>query len=175
MPVHDDRLLFEMLILEGAHAGLSWETVLKKREGYRARFHNFDVARVAGMSDDDLGTALLDPGIVRHRGKIEAAIHNARRACALRDEEGSLARYFWKFQPGSRERPARITPRALARLTETDASRALARDLRQRGFRFVGPTTCYAFMQAMGMVNDHLEGCVGRGRVERARRALKRP
>ena len=174
-PVLDDARLFEKLCLEGFQAGLSWLTILRKRENFRRAFRGFDFEAIARFDTRSVARLLRDPGIVRHRGKIEAVIHNARRARALRDKQGSLARYFWRFEPGPAQRPRQVTPRSLSRLTESAASRALARDLKQRDWRFVGPTTVYAFMQAMGLVNDHLEGCHARAGVERARARLKRP
>jgi len=174
-PVLDDRRLFEKLVLEGFQSGLSWLTILRKRDSFRAAFAGFDFARVARFGARDVARLLGDAGIVRHRGKIEATIHNARRACELAAEAGSLAAYFWRFEPARDARPRRVTRRALLSMTTTAESVALSKDLRKRGFRFVGPTTAYAFMQAMGLVNDHLEGCAARPGVERARRALRRP
>ena len=174
-PVLDDQRLFEKICLEGFQSGLSWLTILRKREHFRRAFCGFDFERVARFNTRSVDRLLKDAGIVRHRGKIEAAIHNARRALELREAEGSLARYFWRFEPAPAERPRKLDPATLRQLTETPASRALARDLKQRGWRFVGPTTVYAFMQAMGLVNDHLEGCVARQPVEAARRRLRRP
>jgi DNA-3-methyladenine glycosylase I len=176
-PVGDDARLFEKLCLEGFQAGLSWLTILRKREGFRRAFRGFEIARVARMGARDVERLLGDPGIVRHRGKIEAALSNARCAARLRGEFGSLAAYVWRFEPAAAggERPRRMTRAALLRLTESPASRALSADLRGRGWRFVGPTTVYAFMQAMGLVNDHLEGCAVRPAAERARAAFPRP
>ncbi len=174
-PVRDDARLFEKICLEGFQSGLSWLTILRKRESFRRAFAGFDVDRVARFGAKDVRRLLGDAGIVRHRGKIEAAVENARRACELRDEVGSLAAFFWRFEPAPESRPARMTLAALRRLTESDESRALAKELKRRGFRFVGPTTCYAFMQAMGLVNDHLEGCAIRGETERARARFRRP
>jgi DNA-3-methyladenine glycosylase I len=174
-PVSDDRRLFEKLCLEGFQAGLSWLTILRKRSAFRRAFANFDAVRLAGFGPADVKRLLGDPGIVRHRGKIEAAIQNARRALELRGEAGSLAAYLWGFEPATGARPSQITLPVLRGLTSTQESAALSRDLRRRGWRFVGPTTIYAFMQAMGLVNDHLEGCVVRPRVERARREFRRP
>jgi DNA-3-methyladenine glycosylase I len=174
-PVVDDVRLFEKICLEGFQSGLSWLTILRKRENFRRAFRGFDFDAVARFNSQSVNRLLADAGIVRHRGKIEAALHNARRACELRDSQGSLASYFWSFEPARSERPKRIDPATLGTLTETPASRALARDLKQRGWRFVGPTTLYAFMQAMGMVNDHLEGCTARRRVESERKQLERP
>jgi DNA-3-methyladenine glycosylase I len=169
LPQGDDTRLFEKLCLEGFQAGLAWITILRKREGFRRAFRGFEIERVARMGARDVERLLRDPGIVRHRGKIEATLANARAARRLRDETGSLAAYVWRFEPPASERPRRITRAALARLGESAASRALSRDLRERGWRFVGPTTVYAFMQASGLVNDHLEGCDARESVLRAR------
>jgi DNA-3-methyladenine glycosylase I len=174
-PVADDRRLFEKLCLEGFQAGLSWLTILRKREAFRLAFAGFEMAAVARFGAREVARLLADPGIVRHRGKIEAAIGNARCALALAEEAGSLAAFVWRFEPAPASRPKRITRAALASLTETAESRALSRELRRRGFRFVGPTTLYALMQAMGLVNDHLEGCAARPRVEAARRRFARP
>jgi len=174
-PVADDHRLFEKICLEGFQAGLSWLTILRKREAFRRAFRGFDYEKVARFDARSVRRLLGDAGIVRHRGKIEAAIGNARRACDLADEYGSLAAWFWRFEPDASSRPARITPATLRRLTESAESRALSRELRARGWRFVGPTTLYAFMQAMGLVNDHVEGCAFREAVERERRAFRRP
>jgi DNA-3-methyladenine glycosylase I len=157
VPVHDDRLLFEMLILEGAQAGLSWSTILKKRAGYRSAFAGFDPALVAGFDQARSAELLTNPGIVRNRAKIAAAIGNARAFLAVQSEFGSFDAYLWRFVEG------RVKQNAWASLAdipaETAASRALSKDLSRRGFRFVGPTICYAFMQAVGMVNDHVVQC----------------
>ncbi len=152
VPLHDDDRLFEMLILEGAQAGLSWLTILKRREGYRRAFDRFDARKIARYGAARVARLLLDPGIVRHRSKIEAAIANARACLEVRREFGSLDRYLWSFAPT----PTTTRPR---RAVSTPASAALSADLRRRGFRFVGPTICHAFMQAVGMVNDHAPGC----------------
>lgn len=174
-PVTDDTRLFEKLCLEGFQSGLSWITILKKRENFRAGFAGFDIESVAAFGEDDVLRLLGDAGIVRHRGKIESTINNARRALALRDEFGSLARYFWGFEPGPEARPDDFSWDSLRKLAHTDASKALSRDLKKRGFSFVGPTTCYAFMQAMGMVNDHIETCPCRGEIEGLRAGFVRP
>jgi DNA-3-methyladenine glycosylase I len=166
VPVHDDRLLFEFLILEGAQAGLSWSTILRKREGYRRAFHRFDPARVAKLTTRDVRRLMKDEGIVRNRAKIESSIGNARAFLAVQREHGSFDAYVWRFVNG---RPVRSAWRSVKQVpAETDASRALSRDLIARGFRFVGPTICYAFMQAVGMVNDHVVGCPGRVAPTRA-------
>jgi DNA-3-methyladenine glycosylase I len=174
-PVRDDRRLFEKVCLEGFQAGLSWLTILKKRERFREVFAGFDPEAVARFGARDVKRLLADPGIVRHRGKVESTIHNARRALELRREFGSLARYFWRWEPPPGARPRRLTLATLKKLTATDASRALSRDLKARGWSFVGPTTIYAFMQAMGLVNDHIEGCHARDPIEARRRGFRRP
>lgn len=168
-PVADDRRLFEKLSLEGFQAGLSWRTILAKRENFRAAFQGFDFARVARFTGRDVQRLLKDAGIVRHRGKIEAVINNARRAGELVKQEGSLAAFLWRYEPDPRSLPA---PQSASTSAE---SIALSRALKRRGWRFVGPTTVYAFMQAMGLINDHAEGCVIRAKVDSARRRFKRP
>jgi DNA-3-methyladenine glycosylase I len=174
-PVADDRRLFEKLCLEGFQSGLSWLTILRKREGFRRAFAGFDFERVARFGEKDVERLLADASIVRHRGKIEATINNAQRAVELVDESGSLAAYVWRFEPEPAARPKRLTWDALLEMSETAESRALAKDLKRRGWRFVGPTTVYAFMQAMGLVNDHLDGCDARPEVERARATFTPP
>jgi DNA-3-methyladenine glycosylase I len=165
-PVADDVRLFEKLSLEGFQAGLAWITILRKREAFRAAFAGFRFAEVAEFGEDDVARLLGDAGIIRHRGKIEAVINNAGRALELVATEGSLAHYAWSFEPAGREP---VVP------SESAESRALAKDLKRRGWRFVGPTTVYAFIQAMGLVNDHLDGCAARAEVDRARAAFTRP
>ena len=172
-PVSDDVRLFEKLSLEAFQAGLSWLTILRKREAFRAAFAGFELERVARFSERDVTRLLGDAAIVRHRGKIEAVINNAQRAVELVEVEGSLARYVWRFEPP--ERKGELDRASLARLTTTRESKALAKDLKARGWRFVGPTTVYAFMQAMGLVNDHLSGCDARPAAERARENFHRP
>jgi DNA-3-methyladenine glycosylase I len=174
-PVDDDRRLFEKLCLEGFQSGLSWLTILRKREHFRAAFAHFDFDRLARWGSRSVDRLLRDPGIVRHRGKIEATLANARAARALRDEAGSLAAFFWHFEPDEADRPRRFDEQTLHALAETEASRSLARALKARGFRFVGPTTAYAFMQSMGIVNDHVDECFVRARVEAARERFRRP
>lgn len=174
-PVDDDRRLFEKLVLEGFQSGLSWLTILRKRDNFRKAFAGFDFERVARFGEMDVERLLQDAGIVRHRGKIEAAINNAQRAVELVDEEGSLAAYVWRFEPDSASRPKRFTWDVLLEMAQTPESKALAKDLKRRGWRFVGPTTVYAFMQAMGLVNDHLDGCDAREAAELARVAFDRP
>jgi DNA-3-methyladenine glycosylase I len=173
--VADDHRLFEKLCLEGFQSGLSWLTILRKREGFRLAFANFDFEQVANFGPPDVERLLTDASIVRHRGKIEATVNNAQRAVELVEQEGSLAAYVWRFEPDGASRPKRLTWDALRELGQTPESRVLAKDLKQRGWRFVGPTTVYAFMQAMGLVNDHLEGCDARESVERARAAFTPP
>jgi len=168
-PVRDDRRLFEKLCLEGFQAGLSWLTILRKREHFRAAFANFDAAQVALFGDREVNRLLADAGIVRHRGKIEATINNAQRLLELVASEGSLAAYVWKFEPAAGDRPRLVTAEVVRANPTTAASVALSKDLKRRGWRFVGPTTVYAFMQAMGLVDDHLEGCVIRPLAEAAR------
>ena len=172
-PVDDDVRLFEKLSLEGFQAGLSWLTILRKRESFRQAFAGFDFERIARFGEGDVQRLLEDASIVRHRGKIEAVINNAARALELVQSEGSLASYVWRFEPDARTRELDRT--SLAELAVTAESKALAKDLKRRGWRFVGPTTVYAFMQAMGLVNDHLDGCDARARVEAARSAFERP
>jgi DNA-3-methyladenine glycosylase I len=172
-PVDDDILLFEKLSLEGFQAGLSWLTILRKREAFRAAFDGFRFERVASFTEADVERLLQDAGIVRHRGKIEAVINNAQRAVELVEAEGSLAAYAWGFAPEPRPRP--LTRTQLAEFTTTHESKALAKDLKRRGWRFVGPTTVYAFMQAMGLVNDHLDGCAAYARAAARRADFTRP
>ena len=175
MPVTDDVRLFEKLCLEGFQAGLSWLTILRKREAFRRAFAGFRFEEVARFGAREVERLLADASIVRHRGKIESTISNARRALELVEAEGSLARYVWGFEPEPATRPARPTDAWLRATAQTDASRTLAKELKRRGWSFVGPTTVYAFMQAMGLVNDHLHGCAARARVEGARDAHARP
>lgn len=167
MPVDDDFKLFEKLCLEGFQSGLSWLTILRKREDFRRVFHDFDYFRVAAMGDADVERLLQDSSIIRHRGKIEATINNAQRALEVRDELGSLGALVWSYEPPDRE-PDEIP-------STSEESVALAKDLKKRGFRFFGPTTAYAFMQAMGIVNDHLRGCEARRRAAEARSSFVRP
>jgi DNA-3-methyladenine glycosylase I len=166
-PVADDRRLFEKLCLEGFQSGLSWRTILAKRENFRAAFHGFDFRKVARFGARDVARLLKDEGIVRHRGKIEAVINNAKRAQELVKEEGSLAAYFWRYELKKPSRPQTVST--------TTESIALSKDLKKRGWAFVGPTTTYAFMQAMGLVNDHTAECVVRPEVEASRRRFSKP
>lgn len=168
-PVSDDHRLFEKLCLEGFQSGLSWRTILAKRENFRTAFRHFDFDKVARFTQRDIDRLLKDEGIVRHRGKIEAVINNARRARELVRQEGSLAAFIWRYEPD---------PKQLAKPQTASTSAesiTLSKDLKKLGWKFVGPTTVYAFMQAMGLINDHMEGCVIRAKVERARRKFKRP
>lgn len=167
-PVVDDIRLFEKLCLESFQSGLSWRTILAKRENFRAAFAGFDFHKMAAFDEADVARLLADTGIVRHRGKIEAVINNAARACELVEVEGSLAAFVWRFEPVDDPAPPQSR-------STSPASVALSKELRQRGWKFVGPTTVHAFMQAMGLINDHAEGCVMRPEVERARDILQRP
>ena len=174
-PVADDRRLFEKICLEGFQSGLSWLTILNKREAFRKGFANFDVERVARFTEKDVERLLADAGIVRHRGKIASTINNAARAVELKQEFGSLAAYFWRMEPPAASRPKRITRQTLSGITMSAESTALSKDLKKRSWSFVGPTTVYAFMQAMGLVNDHIEGCATREAALKARAAFKPP
>jgi DNA-3-methyladenine glycosylase I len=166
VPSRDDRHLFELLVLEGAQAGLSWATILRKREGYRRAFAGFDAEAVARFDEDDVERLLADPGVVRNRLKVESAIVNARATLAVREEHGSLAGYLWEFVGGE---PIVNGWTAIGEIpAETAESRAMSKDLKRRGFRFVGPTVCYAFMQAVGLVNDHVVSCFRHAEVGRA-------
>jgi DNA-3-methyladenine glycosylase I len=175
LPVADDHRLFEKLCLEGFQAGLSWRTILGKRDAFRETFEGFDFERVARFTDRDVERALANPAIVRHRGKIESTRNNANRVRQIVDEFGSFAAYVWRFEPVAEARPRRITRQGLARMATSAESAALSKDLKHRGFTFVGPTTVYAFMQAMGLVNDHVDRCAFREPAERARDAFARP
>jgi DNA-3-methyladenine glycosylase I len=174
-PVADDRRLFEKICLEGFQSGLSWFTILKKRENFRAAFDGFDFDEVTKYTEKDVERLLGDAGIIRHRGKIVSTINNARRAQDMVGEAGSLAAWFWKFEPKPEDRPARIDRATLMANPTTPVSTLISKELKKRGWTFVGPTTVYAFMQAMGMVNDHLEGCHCRAEVEADRARFKRP
>lgn len=174
-PVADDRLLFEKLSLEAFQSGLSWLTILRKRPAFREAFAGFDIPTVAAYGAEDVERLLGDAGIVRHRGKIEATLNNARRALEIIEAFGSLAAYLWSYEPAPHTRPKRMTEAVLRTRTTCPEAQALAKDLKQRGWRFFGPTTAYAFMQAMGLVNDHVEGCPCRAAVEAERVAFKRP
>ena len=159
-PVMDDTRLFEKICLEGFQAGLSWLTILRKRENFRAAFDGFDIDCITHYTERDVGRLLDNAGIVRHRGKIESTINNAHQAQRLIKEYGSLANFFWAFEPPELKRPQYITYHTVGVLSKTETSSQLSRTLKKHGWSFVGPTTVYAFMQAMGLVNDHLEGCV---------------
>jgi DNA-3-methyladenine glycosylase I len=172
-PVVDDQRLFEKICLEGFQSGLSWITILRKRDNFRAAFSDFDPKAVARFGARDVQRLLKDAGIVRHRGKIESTINNAQRALELIDERGSLAAYFWSWEPQPKNRPKRLSRDLI--MSTTPESTALSKDLKKRGWTFVGPTTCYAFMQAMGLVNDHVHDCEIRTEIERARQRLSRP
>lgn len=174
-PVVDDHRLFEKICLEGFQAGLSWLTILRKRENFRRAFHGFDFDKIARFNARSVERLLGDAGIIRHRGKIVSTINNAKRALELRDEFGSLAAYFWAHEPPAAERPAIVDWATLRAMPKTGTSTAISKDLKKRGWSFVGPTTVYAFMQAMGLVNDHIEGCYCRPEVEAARAAFTRP
>jgi DNA-3-methyladenine glycosylase I len=177
MPVTDERRLFEKITLEGFQAGLSWITVLRKRDRFREVFQQFNFEKVARFTRQDVERLVQDAGIIRHRGKIESAINNAQKVCQLIDEqgEGALAKLIWSHEPSAKQRPKKITPEVAATLGQTEQSLQLSKTLRKMGFNFVGSTTMYALMQSMGVVNDHLEGCSHRAAVEKARAALKRP
>ena len=168
-PVADDRRLFEKLSLEGFQSGLSWRTILAKRANFRAAFKEFDIDRIARFTSRDVARLLKDVGIVRHRGKIEAVINNARRAREMVKREGSLATFIWRYEPDAKQA---AKPQSASISAE---SLALSKELKKQGWKFVGPTTVYAFMQAMGLVNDHVHECVIRVRVERARKQFERP
>ena len=168
-PVSDDHRLFEKLSLESFQSGLSWRTILAKRENFRSAFHNFDFDKIACFTQRDINHLLKDQGIVRHRGKIEAVINNARRTQELVKREGSLAAFIWRYEPDAKQL---AKPQSASTSAE---SLALSKDLKKQGWKFVGPTTVYAFMQAMGLINDHVEACVIRVKVERARKNFKRP
>lgn len=166
-PVSDDHRLFEKLSLEGFQSGLSWRTILAKRENFRAAFKQFDFNQIAKFSQRDVTRLLKNEGIVRHRGKIEAVINNAKKAQDMVKQEGSLAAYIWRYEPSKVAKPQSVSTSA--------ESIALSKDLKKLGWKFVGPTTVYAFMQAMGLINDHVEHCVTRDKVESARNKFKRP
>ena len=174
-PVTDDRRLFEKICLEGFQAGLSWITILRKRDNFRRAFKDFEPAVVARFTARDVQRLVTDAGIIRHRGKIESTINNAKRALELIDEKGSLAAYFWSWEPKASTRPKRITRDAIRNMSTTEQSIALSKDLKKRGWTFVGPTTCYAFMQAMGLVNDHVHDCAVRAEIEALRTRFARP
>jgi len=171
--VPNDQRLFEKICLEGFQAGLSWLTVLRKRDNFRKAFDDFDWQKNAKYNEKKIQSLLNDAGIVRHRGKIEAVINNAKQVPAIIDEFGSLSNYFWSFEPDPKNRPKKCDYKTLSQITKTDESKALSKDLKKRGWKFVGETTCYAFMQSMGIVNDHLEGCYVREICEEERKKLR--
>ncbi len=168
MPVEDDQRLFEKICLEGFQAGLSWLTILKKRENFRRAFADFDYHKIAKFNNRSVQRLLKDAGIVRHRGKIESTINNAKRAIEMEAEFGSLSAFFWQYEPVTQ------APEGEPRST-CDESKALSKELKRRGWSFVGPTTAYAFMQAMGMVNDHVQGCHHHATIEQLRNRFRRP
>ncbi|WP_203337332.1 DNA-3-methyladenine glycosylase I [Nocardioides limicola] len=168
-PVTDDQRLFEKLSLEGFQSGLSWRTILAKRDNFRNAFAGFDFHAVAAYDDSDIERLLTDTGIVRHRGKIEAVVNNARRAIEMQHTEGSLAAFFWRYEPPSDQLDP---PQSVS---TSPASAAMSKELKRRGWRFVGPTTAFAFMQAMGLINDHVYGCTTRPEVAASREAFTRP
>ncbi|HEX2195581.1 MAG TPA: DNA-3-methyladenine glycosylase I [Actinomycetota bacterium] len=174
-PVADDRRLFEKLCLEGFQSGLSWLTILRKRDNFRTAFRSFDFESVARFNARSVERLLGDAGIVRHRGKIESTINNARRCIDLVDELGSLAAYVWSYEPDAATRPATLDWDTLAQTTTSPEAIAMSKDLKRRGWSFVGPTTVYSFMEAMGLVNDHLTACDFRAEVEAEREAFRRP
>ena len=175
LPQDDDFRLFEKICLEGFQSGLSWLTILRKRENFRSAFADFDFNKVARFDDDDVERLVQDAGIIRHRGKITSTINNAQRAIEMREAHGSLGKWFWSFEPTAADRPQTLDHANLMSMGKTDISVRMSKELKKLGWSFVGPTTCYAFMQAMGMVNDHLEGCHCRDTIEQARAAFKRP
>jgi DNA-3-methyladenine glycosylase I len=173
--VKNDRRLFEKICLEGFQSGLAWITILRKRENFRRAFRDFDIDAVARLNQRSVTRLLNDAGIVRHRGKIESTLNNARRARELIREEGSLARFFWSYEPSASSRPQGVTRARLMTMTTSAESTALSRDLKSQGWSFVGPTTSYAFMQAMGLVNDHVKGCAMHAEAQAARQRFRRP
>lgn len=166
-PVDDDQRLFEKICLEGFQSGLSWRTILAKRENFRKAFKGFDFNKVARFTEKDVERLLQDAGIIRHRGKIEATINNAKRAKEMVKEHGSLAKFFWSYEPDNQPEPQTVST--------TPESVQLSKDLKKLGWKFVGPTTVYAFMQAMGLVNDHIKECVTYAEVEKVRKKFKKP
>ncbi len=177
VPVSDEKRLFEKLTLEGFQSGLSWITVLRKRDRFRKVFDGFDFEKVARYSEKKIEQLVLDAGIIRHRGKINSAVNNAQRVCELIDRHGAgaLASFIWQHEPTQSQRPAKLTAQVASALTQTEHSLALSKALKKRGFSFVGPTTMYALIQSMGVVNDHLHGCDARQQVEKERASFVRP
>ncbi|MEM8833840.1 MAG: DNA-3-methyladenine glycosylase I [Pseudomonadota bacterium] len=174
-PIDDDQRLFEKISLEGFQAGLSWLTILRKRENFRKAFDHFDYKKIQKYDEKKIEALLQNAGIIRHRGKIEAVINNAQQMNELLEEYSSFASYIWSFEPSDEERPKKFDYATLSKITQSEASKKLSKDLKKRGWKFVGPTTCYAFMQSMGIVNDHVEGCYCREIIEKKRAAFKRP
>ena len=175
VPIVNDQILFQKICLEGFQAGLSWLTVLRKRDNFRETFDNFDFKKISQYRDKDISRCLANPGIIRHRGKIESTINNAKKAIELVNEFGSLASFFWSFEPGMKNRPEKLTFAVASQITMSTESIALSKALKKRGWTFVGPTICYSFMQAMGIVNDHVLGCSRRDDIETLRDVLIRP
>ncbi len=175
MPVADDQKIFEKICLEGFQSGLSWLTILRKRENFRSAFADFDYHKISKFDKQDIHRLLTDKGIVRHRGKIVSTINNAKRAVEMVEEFGALGSFFWKHEPNAKMRPKKLDYKTLQTLNKTQESNLLATDLKKLGWTFVGPITAYAFMQAIGMVNDHVEGCEYRNQVEQARKNFQRP
>lgn len=175
-PQNDDNRLFEKICLEGFQAGLSWLTILRKRENFRKAFADFDFRKVAQFGQDDVERLVGDAGIIRHRGKIVSTINNAKRAIEMVEQEGSLGAWFWSFAESAKaDRPEHVTWDAIMAMPSTPTSTSMSKQLKKRGWSFVGPTTCYAFMQAMGLVNDHIEGCAFREQTEAEQKAFVRP
>jgi DNA-3-methyladenine glycosylase I len=175
VPIVNDQILFQKICLEGFQAGLSWLTVLRKRDNFRETFDNFYFKKISQYRDKDISRCLVNPGIIRHRGKIESTINNAKKAIELVNEFGSLASFFWSFEPGMKNRPEKLTYAVASQITMSTESIALSKALKKRGWTFVGPTICYSFMQAMGIVNDHVLGCSRRDDIETLRDVLIRP
>lgn len=175
VPIVNDQILFQKICLEGFQAGLSWLTVLRKRDNFMKEFDKFDFKKVSQYGDKDISRCLVNPGIIRHRGKIESTINNAKKAIELVNEFGSLASFFWSFEPGMKNRPEKLTYAVASQITMSTESIALSKALKKRGWTFVGPTICYSFMQAMGIVNDHVLGCSKRDDIETLRDVLIRP
>lgn len=174
-PVDTDQRLFEKINLEGFQAGLSWLTILRKRENFRAAFDSFDFTKIAQYDEHDIVRLVKEAGIIRHRGKIKSTINNAQRVQEIIKDFGSFAAYIWRFEPNDKSRPNKCDYKTLSKITMSEESIALSKDLKKRGFSFVGPTTCYAFLQSMGVVNDHIEGCCCRQKIEEERKKFKRP
>lgn len=175
VPIVNDQILFQKICLEGFQAGLSWLTVLRKRDNFMKEFDKFDFKKVSQYGDKDISRCLVNPGIIRHRGKIKSTINNAKKAIELVNEFGSLASFFWSFEPSMKNRPEKLTYAVASQITMSTESIALSKALKKRGWTFVGPTICYSFMQAMGIVNDHVLGCSRRDDIETLRDVLIRP